>query len=531
MAADPDTALRAAVDRFQQGDLPAAKAACETVLKHAPHNPLALNLMALIARAAKKWGKAEEIAAAGFKTNPEYPDLANTRGLVLLDQRRWEDAAAAFQQALDLDPASPLYLGNLARAEMGRGDVLAAEAAFDKALAQDSTYSAALTGRASLLIQTGRLEDAERDLAIASASAPDSPEVLAGRAVLDLAKGDLDSAYALFDQVSAVSPDMADAAVNRGLIRLLQGHISDGWEDYAQRRRRRWARSFGRHSDIPPWDGAGLGGKSLLVWSEQGLGEAVLGASQLQTVIDEAEDVSVEANERLTTLFSRSFPNAEVVPQTDPPDRRIAPDRFEFQTSLFDLIGHRAQDIAHRGPRSPYLKADSSQAENLRHAYRRELNADLLVGLSWESPQALTAGQKGVPVEAWKPVLSQAGVGFVNVQYGPGRLALDDTARALSAPWLTDPAIDPGGDLDPFAAQLAALDLVITVSNTTAHLAAALGTETWVLVPPLGTASMWYWFTDRTDSPWYSAARLYRRRHGQDQDLLERVAAELAQRT
>jgi len=531
MSADLDDALKAAVDSFHAGDLPASKATCETVLAHVPQNPLALNLMALIARAAKKWGKAEEIANRGFEANPGYPDLANTLGLVRMDQRKWDDATSAFRQALSQDTTSPLYLSNLARAEMGGGNLQAALATFDKALASDPQFVAALTGRASLLVQAGRLDDADLDLRNAARSAPKSPDVLATRGVLLLARGDLEGAYSQFDKVSAVSPDTADALVNRGLIRLLQGRIAEGWEDYGQRRKRRYARAFARHQEIPAWDGSALDGKSLLVWCEQGLGEAILGASQLESVIAEADRVSVECNPRLSALFSRSFPNVDVVPQTDPPHDRISADTFDMQISMFDLIGRRVGEIDLSRSYRPYLKADPSRAEEIRQRYQKELGEETLIGISWESPQALTAGQKSVPVAVWAQLLKNPGLGFVNIQYGSSRSDMDGTVRDQGARWLDDQEIDPMGDLDAFAAQLAALDLVITVSNTTAHLSAALGTETWILVPPLGPASMWYWFTDRSDSPWYGAARLFRRQYGQDAELLRGIAAELAERT
>jgi tetratricopeptide (TPR) repeat protein len=528
MTGDLDHALRTAVERFRAGDLPAAKSACEEVLKQTSRNPLALNLMALIARSAKKWGKAEEIAAAGFQANPAYPDLVNTLGLVLLDQRRWGEASAAFVKALDLDPRSPLYLSNFARAEMGRGNLQAAEQAFAQAIDENPTFVAALTGRASLLIQTDRLDDAAKDLSVASAASANNPEVLATHAVLKLAAGDLESAYTLFDQVSTVSPDVADAAVNRGLIRLLQGRLSDGWEDYALRRKRRWARAFGRHESIPPWNGDSLTGASLLVWCEQGLGESILGASQLDAVLAEARHVSIECDPRLVDLFRRSFPAADVMLRSDPPDQRISEQTIDLQTSVFDLIGHRAEDIAQRAPRAPFLKADADQAAELRRKYCEALGVERLIGLSWESPKALTAGQKRVDPDLWAPLLASKDVGFVNVQYGSASGTMDALAQVCSAAWLEDPDIDPSGDLDRFAAQLAALDLVITVSNTTAHLAGALGTETWVIVPPLGTASMWYWFIDRSDSPWYSTARMFRRVHGEDIEVFRRMAAELA---
>ena len=76
-----------------------------------------------------------------------------------------------------------------------------------------------------------------------------------------------------------------------------------------------------------------------------------------------------------------------------------------------------------------------------------------------------------------------------------------------------DRSVDQLADMDTFAAQIAALDLVITIDNSTAHLAGALGAETWVLLP---FAPDWRWLQDREDSPWYPSMRLFRQPHRGD---------------
>src|SRR6185312_5650483 len=72
-----------------------------------------------------------------------------------------------------------------------------------------------------------------------------------------------------------------------------------------------------------------------------------------------------------------------------------------------------------------------------------------------------------------------------------------------------DPEVDAMGDLDDFFAQVAALDLVVSTSNTTVHVAGALNVNCWLLLPH-GVGTLWYWFADREDSPWYPSLRLFR---------------------
>ena len=84
-----------------------------------------------------------------------------------------------------------------------------------------------------------------------------------------------------------------------------------------------------------------------------------------------------------------------------------------------------------------------------------------------------------------------------------------------------DDSFDQMTDLDTFAAQVAAMDLVISVSNTTVHIAGALGVPTWIMVP---TMPMWRWMAERQDSPWYPSVRLFRQTRANDwEDVVKRV--------
>jgi ADP-heptose:LPS heptosyltransferase len=97
----------------------------------------------------------------------------------------------------------------------------------------------------------------------------------------------------------------------------------------------------------------------------------------------------------------------------------------------------------------------------------------------------------------------------VNLQYGETARELSEVQAEMGVSVLTDPDIDPLGDLDTFAAQVAAMDLVISSSNTTVHMAGALGRPTFALVPS-NHGRLWYWFLERSDSPWYPSVRLFR---------------------
>ncbi|NKB44822.1 MAG: tetratricopeptide repeat protein [Alphaproteobacteria bacterium] len=519
--------LRLAAEQFEAGDVHAAKAACDQIVASEPTHPQALNFLALIARGIKKWKKAEEIARFGCAKNPQKPQLANTLGLIMLDQRRTEEAEAEFRRAHALNPDRPEYLSNLGVTLHAMGRWEDAQEVFTKALILNADFVPALAGRAKAATDMGFYDDAQADIELAQGLDPNNLELLNSTARLALCQGDLDAAYTAFGTVVGLTPNVADARVNRGLIRMLQGRVADGWEDYGMRRARRWGRPSNRHGKLPSWGGEDLAGKRILIWSELGLGEAIMCASLIHDLAQEAEQVIFECEPRLADLFAKSFPNIEVVPEETPASKKIQKSAPDVQAPIFELIGYRGANAPAQESNSPYLLANSSNVASLKSKYVAESGGLPLVGLSWGSPKAISARQKSIAIEYWKPVLQTPGVSFVNLQYGESRGDLEDIAAQCDAVFINDQSIDTGGSLAPMADQVAALDLVITVSNTTAHISGAVGQETWVLTPPLGLGSMWFWFVDREDSPWYASVKLLRRQINTDEVFLKDVATRL----
>lgn len=525
---NPVSELIQAVKSYRERDFEKTKAICEGILAKLPDQPDALNMMALVARATKKWGKAEEIARHGIQTSPTSPSLHNTFGLIALDQHRLDEAEAAFRQAIENKPEHIEFRVNLGRVLHEIGQLEEAYDVLTSVLDDGTALPNALIMRAAISSERGDLASAKADLESAETLSPDLGDLAAGKALCAFVEGDLDSAYSHFDRAVADSTDVADARVNRGMVRLLQGRLKEGWDDYEMRYKRRWARIVRRSFPFPKWQGEDLSGKTLLLWGEQGLGEAILCSSLIPEISAEANSVVLECDSRLAPLFRRSFPNVDVREQTTQPDPEIHTMSPDYQASILDPVLYRNEDARNRVSPSAYLKPNLRHSASLRTKYQDSVTDRPLVGLSWGSPKAIGSRVKSIEPETWLPLLSVPGITFVNLQYGDVGSAMDEVVAQAGATMVTDPTIDLDGPLEGHADQIAALDLVITVSTTTAHLSGALGQQTWVMVPPLGPSGMWYWFADRDDSPWYPEARLFRRHYGKGKnaELLSAIVNE-----
>ena len=325
-------------------------------------------------------------------------------------------------------------------------------------------------------------------------AAPGHPGVLSSLANCQMALGATAHALDLHARAVAAAPDDPDLHYNRADSLLAAGQLAAGWAEYEWRLQRASAhqRSFG-----PPWDGAPLGGRTILLHAEQGYGDTIQFARYAPMVAARGGRVVLEVPPALVRLM-RTLPGvAEIVVAGD------APPPFDTHCPLLSLprlFGTTLDNMPHPGP---YLQADPHATAS----WRRRLPGDALcVGLVWaglaDAP-ATGMQRRSLALADLAPLAGLAGVRFISLQAGPA------AAQRLQPPPGLD-ILDPTGGIEDFAdtaALVAALDLVVTVDTAVAHLAGALGRPAWVL---LRVDACWRWLRNRDDSPWYPTLRLYR---------------------
>ena len=402
-----------------------------------------------------------------------------------LDKAR--SLAADLNKRKAIGPWEKALLGRIALAV---DDLDAAKGAFFNALESDSTHRSALSNLA--LVH-------ERE-------------------------GDLDASLQVLERLCGAYENDASFVHRRGQVLLSLGRLSEGWEDYAQRLKNKTYKSWQYALRVPYWAGEGLANKHMVVWTDQGLGEQILTASLLPDVLTRAKKVTLACDPRLCALFQRSFPSLAVVSleATREKGRDIGP--VDVQATLSELGAVlRPERNAFPNP-EPFLKPDKD-----RTAYYRTQIKDgdaPLVGISWRSKNPLAAKEKTTSLsEQWLPVLKTENIRFVSLQYGDS----SDDLQALQSAGCTvvQPELDAVRDVDDFAALTAAMDLVISISNTTVHVSGGLGVPTWALLAH-AYGRPWYWFAEGDTSPWYAGLNLFRS-EGKWPPVFARVAHRLHQ--
>jgi len=409
-----------------------------------------------------------------------------------------DDAIQVYHRALEINPNYSEAYNNLGIALKEQENLDDAIQVYHRALEINPNYSEAYNNLGNVLKEQGKLDDA----------------VLAYRSAL------------------GINPDYSEAHNNLGLVLLLQGNFSSGWREYEWRLKCKELGFFLNKRDFPQvfWNGSDLNGKTILVWAEQGIGDEIMLASMLPTLLKMNSNIIVECDKRLVPLFQRSFPFIQFVPREDPANPKLLDTTIDYQIPMGSLGQWlRADKDAFLPKQESYLQACPNRVGQLQEKYRSLAGDKLLVGISWRSTgiDKKRAQTKSAPLKHWTPILSQKDCYFVNLQYGNIREEIEAYTIATGYPIYIDEEIDPLSDLDGFAAQVSVLDLIVSTSNTTVHMSGGLGKKVWGL---LSSRPDWRWMLEEENTPWYQTVRLFRQEKSGDwEGVFQRISSALKQ--
>jgi tetratricopeptide (TPR) repeat protein len=551
--------LQQAVAHHARGDSAGAEAACMAALNQEPLNADAWHLRGVLAVQAAQPAKAIEYLsrAAGLRPT-DYAILTNL-GLALGSAKQYARGIEVLRRAAALRPDALDPLLHIGSCMIGLGQTVKAEEAYKQALTLNPQAPEPRESLGLLYFQLGRHDEAFDLAQGVLAEHPNRPlslrlagDILSRRQRYEEAETQYRKAlslqndpvtrsnYALalvrmgrdaeaLEHYDAAYPSLREnvqALESYAYTLLAAGRLEEGWRLYTARYKPNGTPFALRGQHPPVLGNARVAGKSILTWLDQGVGDQIMFASFLPELLDAGARIQLACDPRLSPIFRRSFPSIGIV----------SPDTKDFGAIDYQLYlpdaGQRIRPRMDCYPKHQgYLRADETATRGLRAKYAaRGGLSKMLVGISWRTGAvAKVSAQKTLSLLEWEPILRVPGVSFVSLQYGATAEEIGDICRELGVDIQFDPDVDPMQDLDAFAAQVAAMDLVITTSNTTAHMAGALNKPAWTMVPK-GFGQMWHWFHDRTDSPWYPSMVLLRQRQRADWPPVIAEAAEMLSR-
>lgn len=480
---DAGVILAEGLARHEAGDHAHAARLYRDVLAKDPDNADALYLFSVLCHQTGRSEEGVEAARKLLAARPEHAEGWNSLGNLLRDLRRTGDAVQAFREAVRLQPGYPEAWYNCGLALCDVPDPGEAGRCFEQALRLGAPRAQTLNNAGLVQYRSGRLADAVSTLRAAIAADP------------HLVEGHWNLAHAL----------------------LHAGMYDEGWREFEWR----WAKPEfrqlrSRHLGTA-WDGRALPGRTILLWAEQGYGDALQFFRFIPAVAAMGMCVIVECPAPLHRIAAAIDGVAHV---TTP---GAAVPHHDVQCALMSLpsVVPALRVPAMAGA---YLKADPAAVGHWEE--RLQAFGDRLrVGIVWEGSGTNPDGRyRSVPLETLGRLAGVPGTVFVSLQKGDG-------ARAFAASAFARQGVDWTEELTDFAgtaALIAALDVVITIDTAVAHLAGALGRETWLL---LSRPHDWRWGTEPDRAPWYRSIRTMRQQHhGVWTDVIDRCVTLLAER-
>ncbi len=453
---------------------------------------------------------------AAIAIRPNYANAYLGRGNARLALRQWDSAIASFDSAIRIRAgfAEAHCSRGVALLRAGRSDE--AIASFNNALALRPDYAEALSNRGAAERELGQLEASVASCEAALRTRPDYAEAHGHLGTTLLAQGRVDAAIAAYDKAIAYRPELVEPYWNKALALLTLGDFERAWPLFEWRWKLRTAlrkRNFGK----PEWTGdASLTGRTILLYCEQGYGDSIQFSRFATTVARKGARVILKApRELIPGLHGLEGITQRMTVGDEWPS-------FDFHCSLLSLplaLGITLSTIPRAHSYLTSLPAKTSY-------WGEVLGPRTMprVGLAWSGRSAHANNRnRSIPLSTFLAALP-GDCDYVSVQ----KEVNEEDATSLQA----NPHIRHFGnrlrDFGDTAALCELMDLIVCVDTSVAHLAGALGKETWVLLP---ANADWRWLLNRTDSPWYPTMRLYRQATlGDWQTILSRVAVDLDHR-
>lgn len=482
-----------------RGELASAESLYRRALDVKDDFPEAWNNLGVVQQNRGEFDRAERSFQRAVALAPRFADAHVNLGAALQRRGRFEEAECAYREALDLQPDLPVAHSNLGDLLQIGGNLELAEAHCRRALELRHDFADPWNNLATIHRRRGELALAEDACHRALAIRESHIGALNNLGAILRERQEFAAAERTFRRALSVAPDDPVTRYNLGVLLLLSGDYRDGFELY-ESRLEAFAPSSGYGESAPVrcarWHGEPLLGKSLLVWTEQGLGDSLMAMRYLPLLMEKGvREVAVYCPPELARLVEEMGIGAVIAHGKDP----MLPDT-DFHCPIMSLPRAFGTTLESVPAQTPYFKVSDA----MRSFWKDRLGegAKPWVGVVWAGSSTLRDdARRSIPLATFAPILECEAVECISLQ--KGERANDWTQRGLGG----GDHIDSCADLMDTAALIENLDLVISVDTAVAHLAGALGKRVWLLDR---YGSEWRWGKDGDSTPWYPTMRIFR---------------------
>lgn len=460
------TLLKNAYLHFEQGRLHQSQRLLDSILTTNPNLGIALVLRARIRCAVGDYQGASNSVNRALIIEPDNADWMCDLAVISVKSDHWEVAVDWYKRVLAVKPSDSVITAQLVIAMTMCGEHSSATMILED-FGPTKTWSASMWR---------------------------------AQGMLSRATGDSISALSAFEKTAALSPEDAETLLDSAYLYYQLNRSDKFWHRYTYRWKSVQADQI-PNTNRPAYNEHNPSGR-VLAWAEQGVGDEIMYGALLNDFKKKVGQLTVEMDRRLIPIFRRSMDTDIIFRERGLP---LADDDFDCHLAIGNLglfvpPRYGTCKSHDRG----YLKADPQLVVETRN--RLKLNpGERLVGISWLSANPRTGRYRSLPLRELVTRNYRPGTRFISLQYGLVNVEFEELERELGITVLECPGLDLTNDLDGVAALIETCEEVISIGNTVAHLAGALGKKTTVLVDQY---SPWRWRLAGESIPWYPSVIL-----------------------
>ena len=484
-----------------EGRLMEAEAVCRQVLEARPDLPEAAHLLGVVAHQRGRLSEAIEHLKRATRLAPGNALFHANLGEMYRQAGRFKLAIEAGRRAVEIDPQTAVAWSNLGAALFETKDYEESARANRAAIAASPDFAQAHCNLGNALHGLKRFDEAIAAYRRAAALDPDYVDGWANLGTCLHHSGAYAEAMVILRRAIALDPNHANARSGLGILLLMQGDFAEGWGEYEWRLRS--SERKGPRFPVRPWQGESLVGKHIYVQAEQGFGDTLQFVRYIPLLARRAGKVSLRVHQELVGLMRQSMPGIDVFGD------RGDPEPFDCDTALMSLPHFLKTRFETIPADVPYLTASADVVA--KWATRLAPMQGLRVGIVWGgNPEHTNDKRRSLDAARLAPLFEVPGASFASVQFGPRAAELKALKGAAKS------VLDLSRELGDFAhtaGAIMALDLVISIDSSAAHLVGALGKPVWLLTSHVAD---WRWRLGREDNAWYPNMRLFRQQADED---------------
>mgnify|MGYP001179866480 CR=1 FL=1 len=445
--------------------------------------------------------------------DPEAPDVLFNLAILCREMGDLEESLTLGRRATELDPSNAAAFNNFGTANQDLGRFEEAADAYRTAIKLDPGHVGAYCNLAAVLAESDQIHEALTVCHEALEKWPEHAEILNAESNAHIKVHDWNAALIAAEKSISSNPEFAQAHYSKSIILLTQARLEEGWPEFEWRVRRTnfWPQ---RDYDKPLWNGGSLAGKKLLVHWEQGFGD-ILQFSRYLTLIRGLDPPPTTLLFDCPAKLIPFFSDWDCIDTIG--DFGDAPPEFDVFTPLMSLPHLLGTTLETIPADTPYLT--NSLTEYVKVPVLRRDN--LKVGIVWASDHGNSYRRKLCPVKEIASLFDIEDITFYNLQFGDEAKKIEAYTSRANVQNMANEL----GDFDHTAAIIKQMDMILSIDTYIVHLAGAMNIPVWVM---LAFAPDWRWFLDRSDSPWYPCAKLFRQKHPGDwTSVLDAIRKEL----